>query len=260
MAKPWRFVIVCCAAAASMLGGFRSALAALVLLFAVLFYLERLHHTKLLLPVVLAAIVGGGLMTAFASRMPFSIQRSLSFVPFVHVDPVARMSAEASSEWRFQMWRELVPQIPQYLLVGKGYSFSGSEQSQVRFNSQESSEMVGDYHSGPLSVILTFGLFGSIAFIWFLAAGLRVVYDNYRFGDPALHCLNTFLFAYFVVRIVIFLFVFGAFNSDLPVFLGLLGLSVGINGGVAKPVVEPQPQVVFNRFRLHPSVRPPLNA
>jgi len=29
-------------------------------------------------------------------------------------------------------------------------------------------ELAGDYHNGPLSVIIPFGVFGVIAFVWFL--------------------------------------------------------------------------------------------
>ena len=100
----------------------------------------------------------------------------------------------------------------------------------------------------------------SIGFVWLLVAGIRVLYQNYQFGDPAFHHINTFLFAYFVVRVIFFFVVFGSFDSDLPVFLGLLALSISLNGGVAKPVVVPQPKIVFNRFKLHPSVRRPVGA
>ncbi len=120
--------------------------------------------------------------------------------------------------------------------------------------------MTGNYHNGPLSVLLPFGIFGSIAFVWLLIAGIRVVYQNYQFGDPAYHHMNTFLFAYFVVKSVFFFTVFGALATDLPMFLGLLAMSISLNGGVAKPVVAPQPKVVFNRFKLHPSVRRPVGA
>jgi hypothetical protein len=121
-------------------------------------------------------------------------------------------------------------------------------------------KLVGDYHNGPLSVIIPFGIFGAIAFAWLLVAGIRVVYQNYQFGDPAYHDMNTFLFAFFVAKVIIFLCVFGALDSDLAVFLGLIALSISLNGGVAKPVVAPQPKVVFNRFKLHPSVRRPAGA
>jgi hypothetical protein len=237
--------------------GFRSGLISLLMTFAVLFYLERLHHTRLLLPVILVLLVGGGLMTLFAARLPLEFQRSLSFLP-IPIDPLAKMSAQASSDWRMQMWREIVPEIPQYLLVGKGYSFSGAEQSQIKWGTLERVELSGDYHNGPLSVILTFGIFGSIAFVWLLAAGIRMLYQNYQFGDPALHHINEFMFGFFVVRVIFFFTVFGGFHSDLPMFLGLLGLSISLNGGVAKPVVVPQPKIIFNRFRLHPSVRRPV--
>jgi hypothetical protein len=257
--KPWRLGAFCFFIAAGLLSGFRSVLVLVLLTFALLFYLERLHHTRLLLPVLLVSLLGGGLMLVFATRMPLSIQRSLAVLPFVQIDPMARMSARASSEWRVQMWQDVLPEIPRYLLLGKGYTFSARELAQVqRGRSLDSTELVGNYHNGPLSVILPFGLFGSIAFVWFVVAGIRVVYQNYQFGDRAYHNINVFLFAYFVVKVFFFFTVFGGLNSDLPMFLGLLGLSISLNGGVAKPAIVPQPNVVFNRFRLHPSARRPV--
>ncbi len=257
--KPWRFGTFCFFFLVGLSTGFRSALILLVMTFALLFYLERLHHTRLLLPVIFASLVGGGLVVLFANRLPLSFQRSLSFVPGLKLDPVVRFDAASSTEWRLKMWREVVPQIPQYLLVGKGYSFSRNEQLMMR-NGLEGTELVGNYHNGPLSVIIPFGLFGAIAFVWLLVAGIGVVYHNYQFGDPAYYHINKFVLAYFVVKVIFFFAIFGSFHSDMPMFLGLLGLSISVNGGVAKPVVVPQPKVVFNRFKLHPSVRRPVSA
>lgn len=261
-AKSWRAIVFVAILFVGTLGGFRSMLILSGMTFAVLFYLERLHHTRMLPATILAALLGMTLMGAFANRLPFSVQRSLAFLP-IDIDPLARMSAQASSDWRFQMWRELLPQVPQYLILGKGYGFSSREMAMVqddRRNSSglESTEMAGDYHNGPLSVIIPFGIFGSIGFLWILFAGVRVVYRNYQFGDPAYHNLNTFLFAYYVVKIFFFFTVFGGLNADLPMFLGMIGLSISLNGGVAKPVVVTQPKIVFNRFRLHPSARRPV--
>ena len=259
--KPWRFGAFCLFVLLSLSGGFRSALVLCLLTLAALFYMERLHHTRLLLPVILVSLAGGGLAIVFATRLPLNFQRSLAVLPFVHLDPVARASAEASSEWRLIIWRDIVPQIPRYLLVGKGYAFSATEQALIgKSGDIEGTELTGDYHNGPLTVILTFGIFGSIAFVWLMVAGLRVLYQNYQFGDPAYRHINSFLFAYFIVKVIFFFTVFGGFHSDLPMFLGLLGLSISLNGGVAKPVVVPRPNIVFNRFKLHPSVRRPLGA
>jgi O-antigen ligase len=199
-------------------------------------------------------------VTAFARELPLQIQRSLSMIPYIPLDPMVRLDAQGSTDWRLEMWRDVVPQIPQYLLVGRGYSFSGNEQFQIG-QKLEGTELVGDYHNGPLSVLLPFGIFGAIAFTWLLVAGIRVVYHNYQFGDPAFRTLNTFLFALFIVKVVFFCAIFGSLHSDLPMFLGLLGLSISFNGGVAKPEVVPtEPAIVFNRFKLHPSVRRPVGA
>ena len=257
--KPWRLGILCFFIVGCMSTGYRGGVVAILMILASLFYLERLHHTRLLLPVIVGVLAVAALVILFATRLPLSYQRSLTFLPGIHLDPLAKMDAETSSEWRRQMWREVIPQIPQYLLVGKGYAFSAAEQAMMQ-TGLEGTELVGNYHNGPLSVILPFGIFGAIAFIWLLVAGIRVLYRNYQFGDPVYHQINKFLFVYFVVRVVLFFAVFGGLESDLPMFLGLLALSISLNGGVAKPVVVPQTTVVFNRFKLHPSVRRPLGA
>jgi hypothetical protein len=251
----------------ALFSGYRSTFLILAMTFALLFYLEGMHRTRWLLPMIFMLLAGGGLAVLFAARLPFSIQRSLAVLPFVPVDPVARLNAAGSTDWRIRVWREALREVPQHLIVGKGYTFSRNELRQAAMKkgtmsgNNEDVGMVGNYHNGPLSVILAFGIFGSIAVLWIFAAGIRALYQNYQFGDPALHNINTFLFGYFVVNVVIFLAVYGALDTDLRGFLGLLGLSVSLNGGVAKPAVAPaQPKIVFNRFKLHPSVRRPAGA
>jgi len=179
--------------------------------------------------------VGGSLLTLVAARLPYAVQRSLAFLP-VPIDPVVRFDTQGSTEWRLGMWRDVLPQIPQYLLLGKGYGFSGTEQYHM-MNGLEAVELVGDYHNGPLSVIIPFGIFGSMSFVWLLIAAIRVLYQNCKFGDPACQHANTFLLAYFVAKAIFFFTIFGSLHSDLPQFLGLLGLSISLNGGVAKPGV-----------------------
>ena len=92
--------------------------------------------------------------------------------------------------------------------------------------------MAGDYHSGPLSILIPFGIFGLLGVVWLIVAGFRVLYRNYRFGDPALRKLNTFLLSYFIARVTFYFVGFGALSNDLTLFLGVLGLSIALNGGV----------------------------
>jgi hypothetical protein len=261
--KPWRAVLLVFVVILGMSGGFRSILIMFVITFAVLFYLERLHRTRMLPAMVIVGLLTGTLMITFANRLPFMMQRSMAFLP-INIDPVARQSAAISTQWRVDMWRELIPQIPQYLILGKGYSFSAGELFMMQYRGvgggEEGTMLVGDYHNGPLSVIIPFGIFGSLGFLWFLWASGRVLYRNFKFGDPAYHRANTYLFAYFIAKTIFFMTVFGALVSDLAMFVGVIGVSISLNGGVAKPVVAPQAKVTFDRFKLRPAAHRPAPA
>ena len=261
--KPWRLIVLVVMVGIGSLSGFRSIMIMFGMVFVVLFFLERLHRTQLLPIFAVVGLLGGVLMVPFANRLPFTIQRSLAFLP-IDIEPAARISAQVSSDWRVQMWKDVLPEIPKHLLLGKGYGFSGREQEMLFITGDSSAAvaaMAGDYHNGPLSVIIPFGIFGVFGFLWFLWAGFRVVYHNYKFGDPAYRQANTFLFAYYFAKVIFFFVVFGALVGDLFIFAGLVGLSISLNGGVAKPaVVAPQPKVVFNQLRIHPSARRPVGA
>lgn len=249
----------------SMIGGFRSAMIFFLMLFGILFYMEGLMRSRMLPVFVLLGIATAAIVLPFADQLPLTVQRSLSFLP-IKVDPLVRLDAQASNEWRLGIWRSVVPQIPEYLLVGKGYSISARDLANSRMNmmagenSAEGTEIVGDYHNGPLSLIIPLGLPGTIIFAWLLIVAFRTLHRNYLYGNPALATINRFLLAYFITRLVMFLAIFGNFYTDISMFVGILGLSVSFNGGVAKPVVVEAPKFVFDRFRLHPGARKPANA
>jgi hypothetical protein len=143
------------------------------------------------------------------------------------------------------MWEALLPEIPQYLLLGKGYvistvdyNFVMGPEASIRntFAQNQAMVLAEDFHNGPISVVIPFGIWGCLAFVWFMAAGLWVVYHNYRYSDPALKTVNTYLFACFAAQVFFFLFVFGDLSGDMLKFAGPLGLSVSFNGGVRRRV------------------------
>jgi len=103
--------------------------------------------------------------------------------------------------------------------------------------------LAGDYHNGPLSVIIPFGIWGAATFLWFLIAALRVLYRNYRYGNPQFKTLNTFLLATFVIRAFMFFVIVGGFYGDMMYFVGIVALNISINGGVARPVRQPLVEV-----------------
>jgi hypothetical protein len=222
-----------------------------------LFCFEGLLRSRLMPVMVLGLVLIGGLSVTFSDRLPLPVQRCLAIFP-LKLDPVARLSAEGSSEWRLEIWRFLLPQIPQYLFLGKGLTFDANDMAmnmtianQVDSDPGGQANLAGDYHSGPLSVIITFGIWGCIAFLWFLVASIQVLWANYKYGEPEIKKLNSFLIAYFIAKTALFLFIFGGFHSDFVGFVGVIGLSISLNGGVAKPVpaVVANPRPAFNRLR-----------
>ena len=243
--KPWRFVLFIAALGASLLGGFRSVLVNEALIFAVLFCVEGLLSTGML-PAMLGALVLVGAATLpFAQNLPQSMQRTLSVIPFVKVSEDASRSAQASSDWRKQMWLEVLPEVPHYLPLGKGLSLNATELARLNTPNASSEEAEGaiyssDFHNGPLSVVIPFGLAGVVAFLWFIGASIKVLYYNYKHGDPALNRLNRFFLAIFIAKFIFFMAVFGSLYSDFAVFTGLIGLNVAINGGSRQPARVPK--------------------
>jgi O-antigen ligase len=259
--KPWRWLIFVVAIAASLYGGFRSAIPFYLLALAVLFYVEGPARSRLLPALILAGILGAAIALPFATKLPLSVQRSISFLPFVEVEPIAAQDAEFSTQWRWDMWREVWPEVPQHLLLGKGYSLNGQQMEMLLsgmtrgLNPAAGAILAGDYHSGPLSVVIPLGIFGVVGVLWFFWAAIKVLYQNYKFSDTENQRINRFLFAYFIVKVIFFFAVFGAFYSDIALFAGLAGLSVAINGGVRKPVAASAEAPVFTPFKLAGAVR-----
>jgi O-Antigen ligase len=250
--KWWRPVMLGLAFTGVFFGGFRSFVILCALIFAVQFFLEGLHRTRLLLVFGFTAMLAAVLCVPLADKLPRTFQRALSFLPLKNIDPIARAEAQASLGWRIQMWTALLPEVPRHLLLGKGYAITEEDYEMMgptAFReadpSQQGLALSGDYHNGPLSVILPFGIWGVIAFLWFLIAGWWALHHNYRYGDPALRTINTALFALFIAKVIYFFFVFGALAGDMVILGSYVGLSVALNGGVSRrPAKAHAPQLI----------------
>ena len=253
--RPWRLFLLMLAAVACLASGYRSHLLLFLMTFAFAFWLEGLYRTRLLPILVGILILSCALVLPQTQKLPFLIQRTVSFLP-VPVDPIAKESAKISTEWRMEMWKQVLPQVPKYFFKGKGYALDPNDlymaqQSANRgFGIQASSALVaGDYHNGPLSVLIPFGIFGFLAFGWVIIASIRLLYYYHRFGDPALQRVNTFLLATFLAKVALFVLIFGAISNDLFMFLGLVGLGVSLNGA---PQASPEPEISNEGLNMLP--------
>ena len=174
--KIWRLAAFLFFSGAALLGGFRSTLIGLILVFSILFYFEGLMRSKYLPIFLLSLLFVGAVTLPFTDKLPLSVQRTISFLP-VKINPIAELDALGSTEWRVEMWKNVVfPQVPKYLILGKGYALSAmdyemAEQGTIQGGSDLSGSAIvaalaGDYHNGPLSIIIPFGIFGVIGFVW----------------------------------------------------------------------------------------------
>lgn len=230
--KPFRLLLFIATAVACVATGYRAALITFVLIIGVLFYLEGMHRTRWLAVFIGTFVAGALIVLPFAYKLPLSAQRTLSFLP-ANIDSLAKDSANASTQWRLEMWREVLPEIPKYLLKGRGYLINPDDLDASFGNSLDPLSIFkasGDYHNGPLSVLIPLGIFGMIAFIWFLGASIKVLVRYRRLGDPQLHAINTFLLTLFIVKTAMFFLVFGGFYGELFEFTGIIGLAVCLNG------------------------------
>jgi hypothetical protein len=266
---PWRATFFTISIIAGLFSGFRVTIVLIGLLMIVQFLAEGLHKTRYLWITGVLVTLVAVLVLPFANRLPLSVQRCLTIFP-LDLDRTAIENARGSTDWRIQMWRAVLPDVPKYFWFGKGYALDPKDLyfSQVHISRRldaayEGSMVAGDYHNGPLSIIIPFGIWGVLAFAWFLIASLRLLWRNFKYGDPNILNINRFLFVAFIVQTVFFIAVFGAFYVDLARFVGIVALSIAMNHGVAGPVtapalvpepVDPEPEPTFGG-RLEPAFR-----
>jgi hypothetical protein len=236
--RPWRFITFAGMAALGLLGGFRSFLILFGVVSLVQFYFEGLFRSRFFVWFSMAGVLGGTLLFAFADKLPGAVQRSISFLP-VQIDPAIRRDATGTLDWRLEMWRETLPIVPRYLLLGKGYNFDGSDYYLTTrgaergiARSYDAAMISSDYHQGILTLIIPFGIWGILAFLAFCAASLRVLYRNYRYTPPEMRTINTFLLSYFTGRLIFYVIFYGEFDLDLMLFTGVIGMSLSLNGGI----------------------------
>jgi hypothetical protein len=251
VSRPWRLAIVLLFSVGVAFGGYRSFVLLAALILAFQFYLEGYLKVRYLpLWVVLFGLFVS--LLPISHRLPYQVQRSLAWIPWMGIEQV-REDARLSTQWRLDLWRRVAVDIPRYFWLGKGYALNVRELELAQFRRfdplrgrgeltpGEVAELAGDYHSGPLSVIIPLGVWGAIGVLWFWYAGWRVLLQNYRYGPPELKTLNTFLLALYCARVVHFLVVFGAFYLEFYYFTGLVAFSIAVNRGVAvaRPATEP---------------------
>ncbi len=149
--KPWRALVFLGFVMGVMLGGFRAFMLLTTGVFLVQFYLEGLLKMRFLPAwLVLGAFVVS--LLPIADRLPYQMQRSLAWIPGI-VSPEVAYDARGSTEWRLAIWRRALDELPQHLILGKGYALDLRDMAMVQYRQRalggesemgEAAELAGD--------------------------------------------------------------------------------------------------------------------
>lgn len=171
-------------------------------------YIQRFFTPRNVMLILLVGAIPVTFSYLFADRLPDSAQRALSFLPGIQVRSQTRMDAENTMIARRTLRRIGIEMIPQYLLLGRGYSrfdatgyISAEHPVLATVNYMA---VQGIFMDGPVSLMVSTGLPGFLGLSLFLLGGSvlawRVVKElrYYRYEDRfALACgvVASFWFA-----------------------------------------------------------------
>lgn len=235
---PFWLICVLTALGAATFSGFRNAVAMVGLTY----FVGLCYRGGI--PAIFASLMGGiaGIaLLAVAnsiSPLPPNIQRALSFLPGTWEQRYIE-DAKGSSEWRFDIWKEVLT-TDRWIhnkVLGDGLGFSARElayQASLKDSGEgrmglsgfdlhrEGILASGDYHSGPVQVIRTIGYVGLLVILLFQ---IRLAVHAHR---QIMRCKGTEWFPvalFFGIPLIwnpiFFVFVIGDFKSaSATLFLG----------------------------------------
>jgi hypothetical protein len=149
--------------------------------------------------------------------LPHTFQRAFAWVPGLDVTHEAAKDADITSQWRIELWRQLLSMVPDYLWVGRGLAYSASAANAAaalpseRWTQYAYFIALHLYHSGPLWLILDLGLAGFVMGVLFMA-GAVIRYGRrlreFRAGTRWKTSYEV-LYSFFVAYCIFFFSVYG---------------------------------------------------
>lgn len=208
----WRLPLFICGVAGVLLTGFREQFVFLVIV-AVAVHVIRRQYVSLLTGAMAAMLVLLALSESkiLKEEMPFGIQRSLAVVPFLDVSRNAKESAEATADWRVDMWRWALDEREDYItdrVWGDGFRIKTSDimretmlinRGLTAYGEQEFFARTGMWHSGPIECINRIGIVGLCVCTWLM---MCMVYTIMRACRAVLGMREGFIFMFAVISAI----------------------------------------------------------
>ena len=219
------------------LSGFRGASASLVA-YIFLSSVLRKRFAEAIIFGLVGALAIAMLVTLQLGGIPIhkGLQRTLAWIP-VPWDQQVLIDTKATSEWRFQMWKDALDRkdVIENQMFGDGFGFSGLEMERIVSGMMKGLMpgtdfflLRGSFHSGPLSTMRTVGWVGLFFFLILTVITAWYAYQMVVMskGTP-FHALAIFLALPAIFDPLRFILIFGDFNQDFTraiVGLGMIKL------------------------------------
>lgn len=151
-----------------------------------------------------------GILALVANRLPDPMQRALSFIPFSNVSDQTMSDATATLDWRLDLWRLAVKEIPKHLLLGRGVAFDARELMVLHnlgLYARDWALVTGCYHNAALSFLINFGVLGFLSGFAFIVS---LSWHHYTrvlpatWSDPSLQRMYYYFFALFASHTALF--------------------------------------------------------
>jgi hypothetical protein len=197
---------------------------------------DRLFIAILILAGV-AALVG---VFLFSRSLPLAAQRAISWVPFIDIDPFAKTDAAQSIDWRLEVWRMAWAEKDQYLWIGRGLTIDVLPVAYMRWDYYMTKEFyfyMHSYHSGPLALLIDFGIPGLVVGTSFMVATAAELTRRIR---RMAHGTLSYRFAlwlvvWYVINTASFFLIYGDMKAIFPSLLMNAALAnVVINGASSR--------------------------
>jgi O-antigen ligase len=206
------------------ISGHRIGVIRLILIMFIYFFVTNKNtRARFLSFACLAGIFALAGIYASAPYLPQTVQRSVSFLPGINIDFNAEISAFSTSEWRLNVWRDALSEIPNYFWLGKGYTFPANIQQQLmlsgtRDHIERWAFETSAFHNGLLSLLIGMGISGLLIgcglLIHFVIRFYRIATKDWENKD--LYSFFVSIFALNTVNIIMFFTLYGDVQVSFP--------------------------------------------
>lgn len=170
---PWiSFLLLLCCLALMGLTGFRSRLVGLVMVASGYGFFKARSKVHYIVVLGVFGLLSWGAIIVLSSHLPLGLQRAISFVPGTHIDVRTAGDAAHSISWRLEIWGYCLGQAKQFWLIGRGSAFNVWETAgnlgvgDIQTGSPWFAFQTRSYHSGPLSLLIDYGVPGLLVAFW----------------------------------------------------------------------------------------------